>query len=112
MPRLTLHLFFSMILYNETVNVDASIAAAWLPWLQEVYAPQMLATKCFTHYQLLKLLNLDDTEGPTYAVQYYASSEEDYQNYLQQHASRLHQQAAARWGDKMLFFHTAMEVIK
>ena len=52
----------------------ASINHAWLQWLKEEHIPDIINTGCFTHATILQLLETDDSEGPTYAVQYFAES--------------------------------------
>ena len=101
-----------MIIYNVTIKVDANIAAEWLPWLLEEHAPAIMATNCFTRYHVIKLLEVDDAEGPTYAVQYHANSMEDYQRYLAEFADNFRKQSTNKWGDRFIAFRTLMEVVK
>ena len=57
-----------MIIYNVTIKVDASIADAWLQWLLREHIPDMLHTGCFRSHRVVRLMEVDDSEGPTYAV--------------------------------------------
>jgi hypothetical protein len=100
-----------MIVYNVTVKVEAGIAPQWLQWLHSEHAPHMLATGCFYKFQVLQLLEVDDAEGLTYAIQYYAHTTADYETYLAQHATPLQQQAQARWGNRFVFFSTLMQIV-
>lgn len=100
-----------MIVYNTTVKVDAAIAPQWLQWLHQTHAPAMLATGCFWKYQVLHLLEMDDTEGPTYAIQYYAHTPADYELYRDSFAHELQQQATTHWGDRFVAFNTLMQVM-
>ncbi len=70
------------ILYNVTVKVETNIAEQWLQWLLTEHIPDVLSTKCFTDYKVVRLLEVDDTDGPTYAIQYFASSLDDYKHYI------------------------------
>ena len=63
-----------MIIYNITIKVQPSIKNDWLQWLQNEHIPGMIQTGCFTKATILHLLEIDDSEGPTYAVQYFAES--------------------------------------
>ncbi len=101
-----------MIIYNVTVKVDASIADAWLQWMQQEHAPALLATGCFTHYQIVRLLEVDDAEGPTYAIQYHALTMEDYEQYKKEFAASLQQQSTQKWGDRFIAFRTLMQVVQ
>ncbi|MGV3658478.1 MAG: DUF4286 family protein [Chitinophagaceae bacterium] len=101
-----------MIIYNVTIKVDASIADAWLQWMQQEHAPALVATGCFTHYQIVRLLEVDDADGPTYAVQYHAPSMDDYERYKKEFAAGLQQQGTQKWGDRFIAFRTLMEVVQ
>lgn len=100
-----------MIVYNVTIKAEAAIAPQWLHWLANEHAPQMLATSCFYKFQVLQLLELDDTEGPTYAVQYYAHTMADYEKYMARFAGSFQQKAAARWGASVVSFSTLMQIV-
>lgn len=100
------------LIYNVTVKVNAAIAKAWLAWLLEEHIPQVLATGCFTTYQLVRLLEVDDSEGPTYAIQYRAASRADYDRYMEGHATELRSRSYAKWGDRFMAFHSVMEVVQ
>ncbi|TAD87180.1 MAG: DUF4286 family protein, partial [Bacteroidetes bacterium] len=68
-----------MIIYNQTIKVSPSIDTAWLAWLQQIHLPAIMATQCFERYQLVRLLDTDDADGATYAVQYYAATRANYE---------------------------------
>ncbi|MBG9375237.1 DUF4286 family protein [Panacibacter sp. DH6] len=100
-----------MIIYNVTTHVDHSVHDAWLKWMQEEHIPEVLNTGCFTNHQLVKLLETDETEGITYAVQYYADSKAAYNRYTSIYAARLRQAVADKWGDKTVGFRSLMQVV-
>ena len=100
-----------MFIYNVTSKIDWSIHDGWIEWMLEEHMPAMVATRCFTQAQLLKLHEQDDTDGPTYAAQYFAESKAQYNRYLEMHAQRFRQDSAKKWGDKFIAFRTLMEVI-
>ena len=100
-----------MIIYNVTTHVAHAIAADWLAWLGEVHVQQVMATKCFTGYKIMRLLEIDESEGPTYAIQYFAESKSDYNRYLEIHAAALRQQNVDKWGDNFVAFRTLMQIV-
>jgi hypothetical protein len=59
------------LIYNVTIKVEATIADEWLRWLQDEHIPDVMATGCFSNYKIVRLLEVDESEGPTYAVQHY-----------------------------------------
>jgi hypothetical protein len=100
-----------MIIYNVTIKVAQAIATEWLAWLQAEHIPEVIATGCFTHATILRLLEVDDTEGPTYAVQYFAESKALYNQYINKHAAAMRERGYTKWGDQFIAFRSVMQVV-
>ena len=100
-----------MIIYNVTTKIDHTIHEQWLNWLKEEHIPEMIKTGCFYEAKILQLLGTDDTDGPTYAVQYHTNSEESYQHYLNKFATAIRQKSLDKWGGKMIAFRSVMRVV-
>lgn len=100
------------IIYNVTVKVDPDIADNWLAWIISEHIPEILETKCFTDFRIVKLLEVDETDGPTYAVQYFAESKADYNRYIEIHAPRMRKKSNDKWGEKFIAFRSLMEIVK
>ena len=100
-----------MLIYNVTTKVDWSVADSWLKWMQEIHIQEVLNSGCFIQYQLMRLLDIDEADGPTYAAQYYAPSRSSYDEYIENHAAVLQSRAAGKWNDKVISFRTLMEVV-
>lgn len=101
-----------MIIYNVTIKVHTSIQQEWLEWLQQEHIPDVLATGCFMQAGILRLLETDDSEGPTYAVQYHAESKAFYNRYIEQYAGTMRQKSFDKWGDKFIAFRSVMQVVQ
>lgn len=100
-----------MIVYNVTTMVGGGRAREWQEWMRRVHIPEIMATGCFTGFRMLRLLDVDETEGPTFAVQYQCESREEYERYIERFAPALRRSAMDRWGDDAMSFRTLMEVI-
>lgn len=100
-----------MIIYNVTVKVDHSIAEPWLTWLKEEHIPDVIKTGCFTHASILRLLEADETDGVTYAVQYHSSSKELYNRYISDFAETMRNKGFDKWGNKFIAFRSVMMVV-
>jgi len=100
-----------MIIYNVTIKVHSSIEHDWLAWLKEEHIPDVTGTGCFTHAVILKLMEVDETEGPTFAVQYYAESKALYNQYIERFAPGMRQKSFDRWGDQFIAFRSVMQVV-
>lgn len=100
------------VIYNVTVKVNEGVAKAWLDWLLHEHIPDVMNTGCFVKYQVVRLLEVDDSEGPTYAVQYHASSKANYNRYIEKHASELRAVSNEKWGNQFIAFRTVMQVVQ
>jgi Domain of unknown function (DUF4286) len=98
-------------IYNVTIHLQHTIHQNWLAWMQDEHIPKVMATGCFTKHQFVRLLDTDETEGVTYAVQYYASSKADYNRYIEVYASNLRQESLDKWGNQFVGFRSLMQVV-
>ncbi|MDX1461752.1 MAG: DUF4286 family protein [Marinirhabdus sp.] len=99
-----------MIIYNVTVNIDASVHDQWLSWIK-AHIPQVLATGHFTDAKLTKVLVEEEMGGTTYSIQYRATSREALDTYYEKDSERLRKEGMELFADKMLAFRTELEVI-
>ncbi len=100
-----------MIVYNVTTKVSHAIAADWLSWLKKEHIPDLVQTGCFTHAVILYLVEADDEEGITYAVQYHAESQALYNRYMEKYAGDMRKKALGKWGDRVISFRTLMHLV-
>ena len=100
-----------MIIYNITIKPEWSIHEAWLQWLLKEHIPEMLATQLFYDYKMMRLLEVDDVDGPTYAIQYHAHKLEDYHHYLREYAPVQRRKGIEKWGDKFVAFRSLMQIV-
>lgn len=100
-----------MLVYNITIKIDPSIEAVWLPWQKNEHLPEVMATGFFTEYKFFRLLDQDDSDGPTYIVQFFARTRADYEHYIDEHAGALREKVLSKWGDGFVAFRTIMEVV-
>lgn len=100
-----------MIIYNVTIKVESDIAHDWLAWLKAEHIPEILNTGCFYDATVLQLLEPQDEEGVTFAVQYKANTESDYQRYIDLHADKMRQKGLDIWGGRFMAFRSVMKVI-
>jgi hypothetical protein len=100
-----------MIIYNVTIKIQNSIHQQWLIWLKDEHIPEILNTGCFTQSNVLQLLETDDSEGPTYAVQFHAESKAQYNRYLELFSGELRKKSYEKWGDQFIAFSSLMQVV-
>ena len=100
-----------MIIYNITTQVSWPVHDRWKTWLLDSCIPSMLATGIFSHYQLVRLLEVDEADGITYALQLYVKENCSIRDYKRVHEPSIQQQEKLLWGDEILSFPSLMEVI-
>ena len=100
-----------MFLYNVTIKIDWGIHDEWLAWMQNIHIPEILGTGCFSSHKLLRLLEVEEEDGPTYAVQYLAESKALYNRYIVQYQATHNIETARKWGSKFISFNTLMQVV-
>jgi hypothetical protein len=100
-----------MIIYNVTIKPDWSIHDEWLQWMQQEHIPEMLSTQLFYKHKMLRLLEVDEAEGPTYAVQYHAHNIDDYHRYISEFAATQREKGIRKWGDKFIAFRSLMQIV-
>ena len=100
-----------MILYNVTVKIDHESHTRWLEWMEHTHIPQVMQTACFSEYRFCKLLDTDESDGVTYAVQYLAKNMEAIADYQQHFAPALQADYKKNFEGHYVVFRSLLEVI-
>jgi hypothetical protein len=100
-----------MLIYNVTTQITWTIHEAWVQWMKEKHIGDVMNSGCFTGYRFVRILEVDETEGPTYAVQFYALDKTQYDNYIELHANALRDDVKDKWGDQYFSFRSLMEEV-
>ncbi len=100
-----------MLIYNVTIKVELSIHEAWVDWMKKKHIPEVMSSGCFTKFQFVQVLETDESDGVTYATQYFAATEEDYKKYIDEFALALRQDALNTWGNRFAGFRSLMRVV-
>jgi len=101
-----------MLIYNITYLVSHEIHEEWLAWMKSNHAPEMLSTGHFNSFTILRLKDVDETEGITYAFQFQSPTQAAYEEYRAKSAPALRLKAEERWGQKVMAFRTLMEIVQ
>ncbi len=100
-----------MIIYNVTLKIETSVATDWLQWMKTEHIPEVLATNCFTKNRILRLLEQDDSDGLTFAVQYECADMATYRRYQKDFAPTLQKEHTKRYDGQFVAFRTLLEQI-
>lgn len=100
-----------MIVYNITIKIHPAIENDWLQWQQQEHIPDVMATGQFTDYKFYRLLEQDENDGITYIVQYFSSSIDQYNTFINEFSGSLRQKVFVKWGDKFIAYRTVMQSV-
>ncbi len=100
-----------MILYNVTVSIDTDVETDWVAWMKDKHIPDILNTGMFVSARIFKVLNEEEAESTSYAVQYLADSMEHIEIYKQRYAPALQEEHHARFRGKYAAFRTLLEAL-
>jgi hypothetical protein len=100
-----------MFIYNVTTLVQHNIHNHWVEWMQQQHIPDVMATECFSKFQFVRVLETDEIEGVTYAVQYFAESKALYNCYIEHYAANLRKEVFDKWGNQTVGFRSLMQVV-
>ncbi len=104
-------IFFNMIIYNVTLNVDESIHVEWLEWMKSKHIPDVMATGQFVESKIFKLLTPSPEIGVTYAIQYTLNSMNDLEKYQREFSNNLQKETIEKYGGKFHAFRTVLETV-
>ena len=100
-----------MLIYNVTFQVSPSINEAWVKWMKEKHIPDVMSKGCFMEYRFAKLLDIDDSDGPTYTIQYSARDRNEFDRYIELFAPALRKDVTDTWGDQAIGFRSLMQLV-
>ena len=101
-----------MIIYNVTININNSVAGEWLQWMKDVHIPDVMATGMFLENHIYRVLADEDSGGFTYAIQYFCSDMEKYEQYQRDFAPALQAEVTKKYADKFVAFRTLLQLVK
>ncbi|AYD46760.1 MAG TPA: DUF4286 family protein [Arachidicoccus soli] len=100
-----------MYLYNITIKIAWEIHEDWLIWMREENIPFLYTGELISKHLFLRLKDIEETDGPTYALQLFLDTEQHYNKFIMEYLSDINQVQKARWGNNMYSFATLMEVV-
>jgi len=100
-----------MLIFNITFLVSDNVSDKWLKWVSNRHIPFMVSTGFFTQPQLARVLSDHGQEGTSYSVQFHITSHAKLDEWHQLHAEEMQQECTANFGQEVLFFTTALELL-
>jgi hypothetical protein len=101
-----------MYLYNVTYKIDHSIESFWLQWMRLNHIPKVVRTGNFLGHRVCKLLDMEEEDGVTYAVQYLCPDISTFKAYQQDYASDQKEEHSKQFLNQYVSFSTVLEIIE
>ena len=101
-----------MIIYQVFCTVPSDIESDWRTWMLEEHIKDVLDTEMFTGYKLSKVIKPEVENATRFCIQYFARTEEDYEQYRRDFAPVLQAAHNAKYGTQIAVDRTVMSVIK
>jgi hypothetical protein len=92
--------------------VENEILEKWVQWQKQIHIPEMIATGYFYDYRFYELLEHEEEDGKTFVIQFYASSKNDFDNYVENFAEQLRQKSREKWKDHVISFRTLLQNVQ
>lgn len=100
-----------MIIINTTFHVHHSVEADFLQWLRSEYVVSATGDGGLVRPVLSRVMAETDPGSTGYALQMQAESMEEASGWYDGKASVLRVRMWDRWGERVLFFTTYLEVV-
>jgi len=100
-----------MIIYNVTIKIDRDIETDWLQWMKKVHIPDVMSCGIFQDFKLFHLLDQDESDGITFAIQYFCENLKAFKQYETLYATTLKAQHEARYANRYYAFRSLLEEI-
>ena len=101
-----------MFIYNITTKVSDAISDEWVKWQRQEHIPEIMSTHLFEEHKFFRLLEQDDSEGPTFVIQYFTPLKENYDKYIKEFASQLREKAFKKWGNQFIAFRSLLQSVQ
>jgi len=100
-----------MLLYNVTFHVAVEVVEPFRSYMEETHLPAIRESKAIVDHKLLRLLQQDETEAVTFALQYFLPDAGTYNHHISVMDVSLKTDLFERFGENVLYFCTLMETI-
>jgi hypothetical protein len=94
-----------------TVGIDSDIEAVWIEWIKSEHIPDVMKTGLFAEVRMYKVLHDQDDGSVSYSIQYFATSINNVNLYLQNFAPALIEEHRKKFINKHVAFQTLLEEI-
>lgn len=112
-PGIIFSKFAAMIIFNTTYSVSAVEEARFMSWLRDDYIPDATRSGELTLPQLTKIMAQEEgSDSHSYSLQFHASSVGVLNGWYEATGRAKAEEIMRKFGDKVVGFHTVMEIME
>jgi hypothetical protein len=100
-----------MYIYNTTFCLEDSALDDWKSWLDEQYIPMMTADGSFSDVRIFRVLTENAGDSFSISVQFSVEALVNVQRWQKEKEQQLALDITRRFGTKVLYFSTVLEVL-
>ncbi len=98
-----------MIVFNTTFHIDRDILSDSLAFLKSDYIPKVLAGGRLTNPSMRRILQDNQEEGESLAIQFHVENVDVLQQWLEEEGITIQSELVERFQQRMIGFSTIME---
>ncbi len=98
------------IIYNTSFIINEAIEKEWVEFIRQQYIDVLNARDLCDDIIFTKVL-IDQPEGKTYSLQIVFGSEEQQNNFLDNHLSAIEEKMSNRYRDSYVYFNSILSEI-
>ena len=111
MRQISINRRSNRILYDVTVSVDAAVFQEWLGFMRTDHIPKTFSTGCFSGHNVCTMLD-ESRDNYTVAMQYFADTVEQFEQYQKQFAAPLQKEYIQKFGQSAPAFRTVLHALE
>lgn len=100
-----------MIIYNTTFHIEKEAHIACVDYLKKEYIPQAVSSGFLLKPRLRRVLQNEENEGESYAVQFHVKNVDTLNFWLKREGMALQQTLVTKFGPKVAGFTTLLEEV-
>ena len=100
-----------MIIYNTTFHIEKEAHIACVDYLKKEYIPQAGSSGFLLNPRLRRVLQNEENEGESYAVQFHVKNVDTLNFWLKREGMALQQTLVTKFGPKVAGFTTLLEEV-
>ncbi len=100
-----------MIIYNTTVKVELQFVHQFVAFITKEHLVHSMATGFVSDNAFYKLLNIDNSDGVTYCIQYKMTDIGMYNQYCMVFDNQFKEELKNKFGENLVYFSSILQEV-